>query len=103
MVKLAYQYQVDAVSVLLLRMLFSLSLYVFIAIFYRLRNNGVELVRNDYIWLAFVGFIGYYLSSYFDFVAYGSEAKVKEAGKMRVEGKNYVVMDGYVMHFLFNV
>src|SRR6056300_935303 len=40
---------------------------------------------------------------YNDYVTYGSEAKVKEAGKMRVEGKNYIVKDGDVMHFLFNV
>ena len=38
-----------------------------------------------------------------DYVTYGSEAKVKEAGKMRVEGKDYVVKDGDVMHFRFNV
>ena len=38
-----------------------------------------------------------------DFESFGSEAKVKEAGKMRVEGKNYTVKDGDVMHFLFNV
>ena len=41
--------------------------------------------------------------SYDDYVSYGSEAKVKEAGKMRVEGKNYIVKDGDVMHFRFNV
>ncbi|MBE9489722.1 MAG: redox-regulated ATPase YchF [Bacteroidetes bacterium] len=49
------------------------------------------------------GFIRAEVISYNDFVSYGSEAKVKEAGKMRVEGKNYVVNDGDVMHFLFNV
>ena len=49
------------------------------------------------------GFIRAEVISYNDFVSYGSEAKVKEAGKMRVEGKNYVVSDGDVMHFLFNV
>ena len=38
-----------------------------------------------------------------DYTAYGSEVKVKEAGKMRVEGKNYTVLDGDVVHFLFNV
>ncbi|MGC6429746.1 MAG: DUF933 domain-containing protein, partial [Jejuia sp.] len=32
-----------------------------------------------------------------------SEAKVKEAGKMRIEGKEYIVQDGDVMHFRFNV
>ena len=49
------------------------------------------------------GFIRAEVISYDDYVAYGSEAKVKEAGKMRVEGKNYVVKDGDIMHFLFNV
>lgn len=49
------------------------------------------------------GFIRAEVIAYDDFVSYGSEAKVKEAGKMRVEGKNYIVKDGDVMHFLFNV
>ncbi len=49
------------------------------------------------------GFIRAEVIAYDDFVTYGSEAKVKEAGKMRVEGKNYIVKDGDVMHFLFNV
>ncbi|TYB76211.1 redox-regulated ATPase YchF [Bizionia myxarmorum] len=49
------------------------------------------------------GFIRAEVIAYNDFVQFGSEAKVKEAGKMRVEGKNYVVKDGDVMHFLFNV
>jgi len=49
------------------------------------------------------GFIRAEVISYDDYIHYGSEAKVKEAGKMRVEGKNYVVKDGDVMHFLFNV
>jgi len=49
------------------------------------------------------GFIRAEVISYNDYVQYGSEAKVKEAGKMRVEGKEYVVQDGDVMHFRFNV
>lgn len=49
------------------------------------------------------GFIRAEVIAYNDYVNYGSEAKVKEAGKMRVEGKNYIVKDGDVMHFLFNV
>ena len=49
------------------------------------------------------GFIRAEVISFNDYVNYGSEAKVKEAGKMRVEGKNYIVKDGDVMHFLFNV
>ena len=49
------------------------------------------------------GFIRAETISYQDYVTYGTEAKVKEAGKMRVEGKEYVVQDGDVMHFRFNV
>ena len=49
------------------------------------------------------GFIRAQVISYDDFVSLGGEAKAKEAGKMRVEGKEYVVRDGDVMHFLFNV
>ena len=49
------------------------------------------------------GFIRAETISYNDYATYGSEAKVKEAGKMRVEGKDYVVKDGDVMHFRFNV
>ena len=49
------------------------------------------------------GFIRAEVISYNDYVHYKSEAAVKEAGKMRVEGKEYVVQDGDVMHFRFNV
>ncbi len=49
------------------------------------------------------GFIRAEVIGYDDYVHYGSEAKVKEAGKMRVEGKEYIVKDGDVMHFRFNV
>ena len=49
------------------------------------------------------GFIRAEVISYADYDNYGSEAKVKELGKMRVEGKDYVVQDGDVMHFRFNV
>ncbi|NNJ88540.1 MAG: redox-regulated ATPase YchF [Eudoraea sp.] len=49
------------------------------------------------------GFIRAEVISYADYVTFGSEAKVKEAGKMRVEGKEYIVKDGDVMHFRFNV
>jgi len=49
------------------------------------------------------GFIRAEVIAYDDYVSFGSEAKAKEAGKMRVEGKNYIVKDGDVMHFLFNV
>ena len=40
---------------------------------------------------------------YDDFVTLGSEVACKEAGKLGIEGKEYVVQDGDIMHFLFNV
>ncbi len=49
------------------------------------------------------GYIRAEVMSYTDFVALGSEAACRAAGKLRVEGKEYVVRDGDVMHFLFNV
>ena len=49
------------------------------------------------------GFIRAETIAYNDYVEFGSESKVKEAGKMRVEGKDYIVKDGDVMHFRFNV
>ena len=49
------------------------------------------------------GFIRAEVIKYDDFVSFGSEAKVKEAGKLAIEGKEYIVKDGDVMHFRFNV
>jgi len=49
------------------------------------------------------GFIRAEVIKYADFVKYGSEAACKEAGKLSVEGKTYVVEDGDIMHFRFNV
>jgi GTP-binding protein YchF len=49
------------------------------------------------------GFIRAEVIRYADFVALGGEVKVKEAGKMRVEGKDYIVQDGDMMNFRFNV
>ena len=49
------------------------------------------------------GFIRAEVISYQDYRDLGSEQKVKEVGKMRVEGKEYTVQDGDVMHFRFNV
>jgi len=48
------------------------------------------------------GFIRAETTAYGDYVALGGEAGAKDAGKMRVEGKSYLVRDGDVMHFLFN-
>lgn len=49
------------------------------------------------------GFIRAEVIKYDDFISYGSESAVREAGKLAVEGKEYVVQDGDVMHFRFNV
>ena len=49
------------------------------------------------------GFIRAEVIKYDDYVKYGSEAACRAAGKLYVEGKDYVVEDGDVMHFLFNV
>jgi GTP-binding protein YchF len=49
------------------------------------------------------GFIRAEVIHYADFVAYGSEAACREAGKLNIEGKDYPVQDGDVMHFRFNV
>ena len=49
------------------------------------------------------GFIRAEVMKYNDFTTLGSEAAVKEAGKFKVEGKEYVVEDGDIMHFRFNV
>jgi hypothetical protein len=48
------------------------------------------------------GFIRAETIAYADFVALGGEQPAKEAGKMRAEGKGYIVKDGDVLHFLFN-
>src|SRR5439155_27301763 len=45
------------------------------------------------------GFIRAEVTPYAEFIKYGNEAKVKEAGKLRLEGKEYVVQDGDIVHF----
>ena len=49
------------------------------------------------------GFIRAEVIKYEDYIALGSEAACKDAGKMSIEGKEYVVQDGDIMHFRFNV
>ena len=49
------------------------------------------------------GFIKAEVMSYDDLVNYGSELKVKEAGKARLEGKEYIMQDGDICLFRFNV
>jgi ribosome-binding ATPase YchF (GTP1/OBG family) len=61
--------------------------------------KAAAVIHNDFE----KGFIRAEVISYEDFVQYGGEAGAKEAGKMRLEGKDYIVQDGDVMHFRFNV
>ena len=49
------------------------------------------------------GFIRAEVIKFDDYMTYGSEVKIKEAGKLSVEGKEYIVKDGDIMHFRFNV
>ncbi len=61
--------------------------------------KAAAVIHNDFE----KGFIRAEVISYEDFIKYGGEAGAKEAGKMRLEGKEYIVQDGDVMHFRFNV
>jgi len=61
--------------------------------------QAAGVIHNDFEH----GFIRAQTIAYDDFINCGGEAGAKEKGKMRVEGKEYVVHDGDVMHFLFNV
>jgi ribosome-interacting GTPase 1 len=61
--------------------------------------KAAAVIHNDFE----KGFIKAEVISYEDFVSLGGEAKCKEAGKLRLEGKDYIVQDGDVMHFRFNV
>jgi len=49
------------------------------------------------------GFIRAQIISYMDFIKYQGEKKAKEYGKMKIEGKNYIVQDGDIINFLFNI
>ncbi|SMD32337.1 EamA-like transporter family protein [Reichenbachiella faecimaris] len=67
MVKLAYQYDIDAVSLLLMRMLFALPFYLVIALVKRPKDTKVMNSRI-YLWILGLGIVGYYLASLFDFL-----------------------------------
>ena len=61
--------------------------------------KAAAVIHNDFE----KGFIRAEVIAYNDFIACGGEAKAKEAGKMRLEGKEYIVQDGDIMHFRFNI
>ena len=68
MVKLAMQYGVDPVTLLLLRMVFAFPFYVVILIWAKVIASQPLGIRSDFVSLSLLGFVGYYLASYFDFV-----------------------------------
>ncbi len=61
--------------------------------------KAAAVIHNDFE----KGFIRAEVIAYNDFIACGGENKAKDAGKMRLEGKEYIVQDGDIMHFRFNV
>jgi len=61
--------------------------------------KAAAVIHNDFE----KGFIRAEVIAYDDYIACGGENKAKDAGKMRLEGKEYIVNDGDVMHFRFNV
>ncbi|MCM5703070.1 redox-regulated ATPase YchF [Larsenimonas salina] len=61
--------------------------------------QGAGVIHTDFQ----KGFIRAEVVSYADFIAYNGEAGAKEAGKWRLEGKDYIIKDGDVIHFRFNV
>ena len=61
--------------------------------------KAAAVIHNDFE----KGFIRAEVISYEDYIACGGESKAKETGKMRLEGKEYIVQDGDIMHFRFNV
>ena len=61
--------------------------------------NGAGVIHTDFE----KGFIRAEVIAYDDFIQYKGEAGAKEAGKWRLEGKEYLIKDGDVMHFRFNV
>ncbi len=61
--------------------------------------QAAGVIHNDFE----KGFIKAEIISYDDFIKYGGELKSKEAGAMRIEGKEYIMNDGDIAHFRFNV
>ena len=61
--------------------------------------KAAAVIHNDFE----KGFIRAEVIAYEDFIEFGGESGAKEAGKNRLEGKEYIVQDGDIMHFRFNV
>ncbi|WP_428653730.1 DMT family transporter [Runella sp.] len=66
-IKLAYRYEIDTISLLTLRMGIALPFYLFFAFRVSSKENNVRLNMREWAWVAGLGVIGYYISSYFNF------------------------------------
>jgi len=69
-IKLAYRYDIDAISLLALRMGFALPIYVFFAFRFSSRSQNVKFSFREWSWVAALGIMGYYLASFFNFEAF---------------------------------
>ncbi len=67
MVKLGYRYDVDALTLLLIRMIFALPFYLVVAVRETKKANAYKITRKDILYIFTLGFLGYYVASYFDF------------------------------------
>jgi drug/metabolite transporter (DMT)-like permease len=66
-VKLCYQYGVDTLSLLVLRMVFSLPFYIAILLYYNKKYPSKNIQKKEWYLIIFLGIVGYYGASYFDF------------------------------------
>src|SRR6478609_8942164 len=66
MVKFAYMYGANTVFILFLRYFFSFPIYIFLAYYYS-KHASTSISKKHWAWILFLGFIGYYVSSLFDF------------------------------------
>ena len=80
-----------------------LFFYCFMGVLVGARLGHCIFYEPAYYLTSMKGFIRAEVIKYDDYIKYGSEAAVREAGKLAVEGKDYVVQDGDIMHFRFNV
>ena len=67
-VKLAYHFDADTLTVLVLRMGFALPIYVLIFLYRNRKDDNISISKRDWLIMITMGIIGYYLSSYFDFL-----------------------------------
>ncbi len=69
-IKLAFRYDIDSISLLTLRMVFSLPIYLFIAWRLAAREQNVKLSLREWGWVSILGIMGYYVASFFNFEAF---------------------------------